>query len=164
MHGSPPFGAVRVSNVLHRTCCSPWWKEVRCLKRGFHKWGLQEWLFVFGISHLEMDDDWGYAYIRRPQKKVRCLEPCIVFEMCPKLMLIRRSDSGYVFNCAKAGQSLSILVRAYHPIKSNIPTIKHIQGTVFGLGVDGIYVFWGAYLGYWMRFYINILWLKNLKP
>ena len=34
---------------------------------GFHKWGHpRSWMVYKGKSHLEMDDDWGYPYFRKP--------------------------------------------------------------------------------------------------
>ena len=37
---------------------------------GFHKWGYPNngW-FISGRSHLEMDDNWGYPYFRKPANK-----------------------------------------------------------------------------------------------
>ena len=34
----------------------------------FHEWGVapKSWMVDTGKSHLEMDDDWGYPYFRRP--------------------------------------------------------------------------------------------------
>ena len=33
---------------------------------GFHKLGTPKWMVYKRKSHLEMDDDWGYLYFRKP--------------------------------------------------------------------------------------------------
>ena len=34
---------------------------------GFHEWGTpHSWMVYYGKSQLEVDDDWGYPYFRKP--------------------------------------------------------------------------------------------------